>query len=370
MLHFAPMRYPDNTASPSFRDGALGKDVREAVGEAPSILNTRARVLRRRLAASSSFRTAPLSVDKEEQPAPTAPQVDRLSLSPDSFLFARSAERRASRPTAHEMCDAAPTDGAESKRLELKPVCMAPRRGGGTVFKATDATARAGGSVAVDSAARSTMSKTFHRRSTAACGLVVLMLLLCSVGLLIAFLKGHQQQTRDAHMRQGATPRRGVNNDGGNFPSRRTTQPPSTTTTPRPPLQTTTVEPPKPKLDFRLPTHVVPLAYDLMLEPHLSRDTFDGEVWIMVNATRPVNRFVVHVFRLTVDETEVLFEDGSPLSTGPPFEDDLNEFFVVPVADKPGPAGLYRLHFKFRGSLVGGIVGFYKSSYKIDNEIR
>ncbi|KAL3244504.1 hypothetical protein MRX96_002265 [Rhipicephalus microplus] len=101
------------------------------------------------------------------------------------------------------MCDAAPTDGAESKRLELKPVCMAPRRGGGTVFKATDATARAGGSVAVDSAARSTMSKTFHRRSTAACGLVVLMLLLCSVGLLIAFLKGHQQQTRDAHMRQG-----------------------------------------------------------------------------------------------------------------------------------------------------------------------
>ncbi|KAL1423836.1 hypothetical protein MTO96_003750 [Rhipicephalus appendiculatus] len=171
-------------------------------------------------------------------------------------------------------------------------------------------------------------------------------------------------------MRQGATPRRGVNNDGGNFPSRRTTQPPSTTTTPRPPLQTTTVEPPKPKLDFRLPAHVVPLVYDLTLEPHLSRDTFDGEVWITVNATRPVNRFVVHVFRLTVDETEVLFEDGSPLSTGPPFEDDLNEFFVVPVADKPGPVGLYRLHFKFRGSLVGGIVGFYKSSYKIENETR
>lgn len=225
--------------------------------------------------------------------------------------------------------------------------------------------------MAVDSAARSTMSKTFHRRSTAACGLVVLMLLLCSVGLLIAFLKGHQQQTRDAHMRQGATPRRGVNNDGGgNFPSRRTTQPPSTTTTPGPPLQTTTLEPPKPKLDFRLPKHTVPLAYDLTLEPHLSRDTFDGEVWITVNATRPVDRFVVHVFRLTVDETEVLFEDGSPLSTGPPFEDDLNEFFVVPVADKPGPVGLYRLHFKFRGSLVGGIVGFYKSSYKIDNETR
>ncbi|KAK8758075.1 hypothetical protein V5799_004293, partial [Amblyomma americanum] len=269
------------------------------------------------------------------------------------------------------MCDASSRDGAESKRLEMKPVCMAPRRGGGTVFKATDAVARAGGSVEVDSAASATMSKTFHRRSTAACGLVVLMLLLCSVGLLIAFLKGHQQQTRDAHTLHGMTPRRGTKND--NFPNRRTTQPPSTTTTRRP-LQTTTLEPPKPKLDFRLPATMVPLAYDLTLEPHLSRDSFDGEVWITVNATRPVDRFVVHVFRLTVDETEVFFEDGSPLSTGAPFEDDLNEFFVVPVADKAGagptPAGLYRLRFKFRGSLVGGIVGFYKSSYKIDNETR
>ncbi|XP_077505245.1 uncharacterized protein LOC144115007 [Amblyomma americanum] len=269
------------------------------------------------------------------------------------------------------MCDASSRDGAESKRLEMKPVCMAPRRGGGTVFKATDAVARAGGSVEVDSAASATMSKTFHRRSTAACGLVVLMLLLCSVGLLIAFLKGHQQQTRDSHTLHGMTPRRGTKND--NFPNRRTTQPPSTTTTRRP-LQTTTLEPPKPKLDFRLPATMVPLAYDLTLEPHLSRDSFDGEVWITVNATRPVDRFVVHVFRLTVDETEVFFEDGSPLSTGAPFEDDLNEFFVVPVADKAGagptPAGLYRLRFKFRGSLVGGIVGFYKSSYKIDNETR
>ncbi|XP_077547431.1 aminopeptidase N-like [Haemaphysalis longicornis] len=217
------------------------------------------------------------------------------------------------------------------------------------------------------------MSKTFHLRSTAACGLVVLMLLLCSVGLLIAFLKGHQQQTRDNLTTEGSPPSVGVNSLLPIFPRRRTTQPPSTTTTPKP-VQTTTLEPIRPKLDFRLPAHVVPLAYDLSLEPHLDTDAFDGEVFITVNATRPVDRFVVHVFRLTVDQTEVFFEDGSPVTTGDPFEDDLNEFFVVPVGDKAGagptPAGIYRLRFKFRGSLVGGIVGFYKSSYKIGNETR
>ncbi|EEC08904.1 hypothetical protein IscW_ISCW005384 [Ixodes scapularis] len=117
---------------------------------------------------------------------------------------------------------------------------------------------------------------------------------------------------------------------------------------------------------------VLPLSYDLTLEPRLEADTFEGEVWITVNATIPVDRFVVHVFRLTVDETEVFSADGMPLVTSAPVADDLNEFFVVPVASGAGPvaAGVYKLRFKFRGSLVGGIVGFYKSRYKIGNETR
>lgn len=116
----------------------------------------------------------------------------------------------------------------------------------------------------------------------------------------------------------------------------------------------------------------MPLAYDLTLEPHLLRDTFDGEVWITVNATRATDRFMVHVFRLSVDEVEV-FDDVGPLETGKPVIDDLNEFFVVPVVAVEGgpvPAGIYRLRFRFRGSLVGGIVGFYKSRYRIGNETR
>lgn len=215
------------------------------------------------------------------------------------------------------------------------------------------------------------MSKVFHRRSTAACGLVVLMLLLSSVGLLIAFLKGHQEQTRTQNVARLNPVGRSKSNDS----SRRTTTPPSTTTTRRPPQTTTTTrEPSRPKYDFRLPPYVLPLSYDLTLEPHLERDSFDGEVWITVNATIPVDRFILHVFRLTVDETEVFSGDGDPLTTGSPFEDDLNEFFVVPVTSWSGagpvPAGIYRLRFKFRGSLVGGIVGFYKSRYKIGNETR
>lgn len=218
------------------------------------------------------------------------------------------------------------------------------------------------------------MSKTFHRRSTAACGLVVLMLLLSSVGLLIAFLKGHQQQTqaKEDVERKGTPPRTRVKDPPF---TRRTTMTPLSTTTTEGPLETTTTTtraPSKPKSDFRLPSYVLPLSYDLTLEPRLEADTFEGEVWITVNATIPVDRFVVHVFRLTVDETEVFSADGMPLVTSAPVADDLNEFFVVPVASGAGPvaAGVYKLRFKFRGSLVGGIVGFYKSRYKIGNETR
>ncbi|CAN7993746.1 unnamed protein product, partial [Ixodes hexagonus] len=219
------------------------------------------------------------------------------------------------------------------------------------------------------------MSKTFHRRSTAACGLVVLMLLLSSVGLLIAFLKGHQQQTqaRQDDERLKPPPRTRLK-EPPLFPRRTTTTPLSTTTT-EGPLETTTTTtraPSKPKYDFRLPSYVLPLSYDLTLEPRLEMDSFEGEVWITVNATVPVDRFIVHVFRLIVDETEVFSADGAPLVTSAPVADDLNELFVVPVTSGAGPvaAGIYKLRFKFRGSLVGGIVGFYKSRYKIGNETR
>ncbi|XP_064458599.1 putative aminopeptidase-2 [Ornithodoros turicata] len=211
------------------------------------------------------------------------------------------------------------------------------------------------------------MSKTFVRRSTAACGLVVLLLLFCSVGLLLAFLKGHKQQTLSIGHKKS-------NRKEGFLPASPSylppTIPPSTTTTLTPP--TTTREPAKPKYNFRLPDYILPLSYDLTLEPHLDRDTFDGEVWITVNATRATDKFFVHVFRLSVEEAEV-FDDVGPLETGKLEIDDLNEFLVVPVSAVEGgpvPVGIYRLRFRFRGSLVGGIVGFYKSRYRIGNETR
>lgn len=151
-------------------------------------------------------------------------------------------------------------------------------------------------------------SKAFVRRSTATCGLLVI--LLCSVGLLVAFLKGQKQQGR---------------------PPETTTSPSTTISVPWS-LPSTTREP---KRNFRLPDYILPLSYDLTLEPHFDRDTFDGDVCITVNATKPTEKFFVHVFRLTVIESQV-FDHMGPLHAGKTEIDDLNEFLVVPVTAVEG----------------------------------
>lgn len=121
--------------------------------------------------------------------------------------------------------------------------------------------------------------------------------------------------------------------------------------------------------NYRLPSHISPVSYDLKLHPDLDTRRFTGEVIIAVQVTQATDYFIVHAKFLNVTESQLRTDRGQvlPLKDGFPYPE--NEFFVLTLNDLVVP-GKYTLHLKFDGSLVNGIVGFYKSEYVTETGIK
>ncbi|XP_033100366.1 glutamyl aminopeptidase-like [Anneissia japonica] len=115
--------------------------------------------------------------------------------------------------------------------------------------------------------------------------------------------------------------------------------------------------------NLRLPSIIKPNHYDLTLHPNLTTDTFTGVVDIDVTVTEPTDTFLVHIKELTIKNPKVMLKETSAeqaISKDFSYED--NEFYVIITTSEVAP-GDYLLHYEFSGSLVGSIVGFYKSTY-------
>ena len=114
--------------------------------------------------------------------------------------------------------------------------------------------------------------------------------------------------------------------------------------------------------DVRLPSHLLPLHYDLYLHPDLVSGLFMGRVTISIEATSPTSYFLVHTKYLDISDTRLLNEDGDEVSYMRAFEYGRNEFWVVQLESEV-VAGNYSLSMEFNGNLTRGITGFYKSVY-------
>ena len=114
--------------------------------------------------------------------------------------------------------------------------------------------------------------------------------------------------------------------------------------------------------DVRLPSHLLPLHYDLYLHPDLDTGLFMGRVAIAIEATSPTSYFLVHTKYLDISDTRLANEDGDEISYMRAFEYERNEFWVVQLEEEVA-AGNYSLSMEFNGNLTKGITGFYKSVY-------
>ncbi len=154
----------------------------------------------------------------------------------------------------------------------------------------------------------------------------------------------------------------------GTSPKEPTQGPPATTTTvetPPPEPPATTEAPPcvGDWCELRLPETLQADHYILRLRPDLAAETYDGDVVIEITVTENIKYPRIHYKELTITNTVVRRTDGTVLPIVQTFYYAPNEFHVIEMEEELTP-GNYEIELHFTNSLVGKIVGFYKSIYK------
>ena len=113
---------------------------------------------------------------------------------------------------------------------------------------------------------------------------------------------------------------------------------------------------------FRLPRHVLPVRYELRLEPDLSGAVFHGDVTVALTVNQATDVIVCNALDLTIDTAVVEDDRGTRQPAAIALDEPLQRCRLT-VA-QPLAAGQYRLHMAFRGTLNDKLRGFYRSTYK------
>ncbi len=111
---------------------------------------------------------------------------------------------------------------------------------------------------------------------------------------------------------------------------------------------------------YRLPQHVVPIRYDLRLEPSLADFTFQGEETVTLTVHRATSEIVLNAVELHIERATI--EQGTVHHHGTIEMEDATERCRIrfPVQLEPGT---WRLQLAFRGFLNDKLRGFYRSTY-------
>jgi len=112
---------------------------------------------------------------------------------------------------------------------------------------------------------------------------------------------------------------------------------------------------------YRLPTHVVPSAYRLRLDPDLAAATFSGTVEIDVELSEPTSTIVLNAIDLDLDSAEVRGAHGTLVSGLVDLDAELERATIQLESELD--AGAYVVAIAFRGILNDQLRGFYRSTF-------
>lgn len=123
---------------------------------------------------------------------------------------------------------------------------------------------------------------------------------------------------------------------------------------------------------IRLPKHVLPVHYDLLIHPNLTTLTFTGLTKIEITVTQQTNSVVLHGKYLQITKasiqktTESTDTDNKVLVLEyPPFEQ------IALLATEPLQVGNYVIRIEYSANLSESYHGFYKSTYRTpEGEVR
>ncbi|KAM6076076.1 glutamyl aminopeptidase [Chlamydotis macqueenii] len=125
---------------------------------------------------------------------------------------------------------------------------------------------------------------------------------------------------------------------------------------------------------FRLPTYVKPVHYDLEMKPEMENDIYTGTVSISIALETSTSYLWLHLRETKITEMPTLRKSsGQQIAVNDCFEYKPQEYIVMKaeaklsVTDESDP---YILTLKFQGWLNGSLVGFYRTTYTENGQIK
>lgn len=130
---------------------------------------------------------------------------------------------------------------------------------------------------------------------------------------------------------------------------------------------------PFPWTKMRLPEHIIPVHYDLMIHANLTTLTFEGTTVIDITASQPTSAIILHSQHLQISKATLKKGTGERRPEEPlrVLEHPSHEQIAL-LAAEPLVVGLpYTVVISYAGSLSENFHGFYKSTYRTkEGEIR
>ncbi|XP_066237978.1 endoplasmic reticulum aminopeptidase 1 [Saccopteryx leptura] len=130
---------------------------------------------------------------------------------------------------------------------------------------------------------------------------------------------------------------------------------------------------PFPWTKMRLPEHIIPIHYDLMIHANLTTLTFEGTTAIDITPRLPTSAIILHSQHLQVSKATLKKGTGERLSEKPMriLEHSAHEQIAL-LASEPLVVGLlYTVVIEYASNLSENFHGFYKSSYRTkEGEVR
>ncbi|NXJ94602.1 AMPE aminopeptidase, partial [Corythaixoides concolor] len=127
-------------------------------------------------------------------------------------------------------------------------------------------------------------------------------------------------------------------------------------------------------INFRLPTYISPVHYDLEIKPEIESDIYTGTVNISITLERSTNYLWLHLRETEITEMPTLQKSsGQQITLSDCFGYDPQEYLVVEaeeelsVTDESDP---YILTLKFQGWLNSSLDGFYRTTYTENGETK
>lgn len=126
--------------------------------------------------------------------------------------------------------------------------------------------------------------------------------------------------------------------------------------------------------DFRLPDFITPVHYDLEVKSLMDEDRYTGTVTISISLSMATRYLWLHIRETKITKLpELVTPSGQKVSIRRCFEYKQQEYVVVQAEEELAATtgdNVYLLTLEFAGWLNGSLVGFYRTTYTENGQVK